>query len=115
MTGLLEGGWILTGTDRADNSLTIWLSDRDLIDSDWGITIGRHPALCDHVIDDPSVSRRHIRFSARDGSFTVEDLNSLNGTLIEGTDIPSFRRAHVEEGQSLMLGHVKLRLTRVSG
>ena len=49
-----------------------------------GIVLGRHPALCDLTIDDQTVSKRHCRFSIADGEFVVEDLNSLNGTWIEG-------------------------------
>lgn len=115
MAGYLEGGWILAGNDRNENVVTIWLSDRELGAAEWGIILGRHPKLCDHVIGDESISRRHLRISTEDGHFVVEDLNSLNGTLIEGADIPSFQRAHVSGGQMLSLGRVDLRLTRVSG
>lgn len=50
------------------------------------ITIGRHPD-CEVVLDDNSVSRRHAAISYADGHYFVEDLNSRNGTLVNGSEI----------------------------
>jgi len=115
MTGYLEGGWILDGRDGAGKPVLIRIGDRELVESEEGVTLGRHPSLADHVIDDPSVSRRHLRLGMRDGGFTIEDLNSLNGTLIDGVDAPAFRLATLAEGTRIGLGKVELRLTRVAG
>ncbi len=46
------------------------------------IVIGRDPG-CDVRIDDPSLSRRHVRLRLADG-ITVEDLGSSNGTFVAG-------------------------------
>ncbi len=115
MSGYLEGGWILDGRGGEGKSVLIRIGDRELVESEQGVTIGRHPALSDHVIDDPSVSRRHLRLGMRDGGFTVEDLNSLNGTLIEGVDAPAYGLATLGDGARIGLGKVELRLTRVAG
>jgi CheY-like chemotaxis protein len=45
--------------------------------------VGRHPD-CGRVLHDPEVSRRHCRFSYRDGTAWVEDLGSRNGTRLNG-------------------------------
>lgn len=45
--------------------------------------IGRSPA-CDIVIDLPVVSRRHAQISYHDGAFFVTDLDSRNGTYVNG-------------------------------
>ncbi len=45
--------------------------------------IGRSPA-CDIVIDLPVVSRRHAQISYHDGAFFVTDLESRNGTYVNG-------------------------------
>ncbi len=43
---------------------------------------------CDIVVDYPSVSRRHCRLTRKpDGSFTLEDLGSTNGTFVNGGQI----------------------------
>jgi two-component system, NtrC family, response regulator AtoC len=47
-----------------------------------GIVIGRD-AGCDVRIDDPSLSRRHVRLQIAD-RITIEDLGSSNGTFVAG-------------------------------
>lgn len=51
-------------------------------------TIGRDPG-CDFVIFDPKnrVSRKHLEIHKLDGSYFVKDLNSLNGSYINGKKI----------------------------
>ncbi|MEM8791945.1 MAG: FHA domain-containing protein [Pseudomonadota bacterium] len=114
MASFLEGGWILSGRDTAGAEIKIRLTDRELVEAELGVTIGRHPELCDHVLDEPSISRRHFRVCLRAGGVTVEDLNSLNGTLIDGADIPAFVVCPVQSGQRLGVGRVEFELTRVS-
>ncbi len=46
--------------------------------------LGRHPD-CDIVIDLGAVSRQHAQIIQADGEFFVEDLNSRNGTHVNGT------------------------------
>lgn len=47
------------------------------------VTIGRD-ITNDIVINDPEVSRHHLRFTRGGGGFTLEDLGSTNGTFING-------------------------------
>jgi len=48
--------------------------------------IGRHPE-CDVVVDVGAVSRHHAQVVEIGGSFYVEDLNSRNGTFVNGDPI----------------------------
>ena len=43
---------------------------------------------CGIRLDEPSVSRRHARFLVQDDRVAVEDLNSTNGTLVNGKRKP---------------------------
>ena len=48
--------------------------------------IGRHPE-CTIQLKSNTVSRRHARFTKRDGQFYIEDLGSGNGTVVNGTQL----------------------------
>jgi DNA-binding NtrC family response regulator len=70
------------------------------------IDLGRgHPG--DAMIDDPAVSRVHARARFADGRWTVRDLGSRNGTMLDGHRVVgerTFARPHVLRiGNSLFL------------
>ena len=52
-------------------------------------------------LDSPIVSRSHARFTRRDGALTVEDLDSSNGTFLDGKRI---ERATLAEGARVVIG-----------
>ena len=72
--------------------------------------IGRDPD-CEVQIDDVHVSRRHARVSLVSGQWTIVDLQSRNGLLIDGEQVESapigdgIRVTMGEDGPSLELGH----------
>lgn len=52
--------------------------------SEEGVTsIGRHED-CDIVVESPAISRFHSQIVCEDGRYFVEDLNSRNGTFVNG-------------------------------
>ena len=55
---------------------------------DAAVLVGRGPQ-CGLVIDDPSVSSTHAELLRRDGQIVVRDLNSTNGTMVDGQRISS--------------------------
>lgn len=59
------------------------------------------------------MSRRHLRLGVEDGRLFAEDLNSLNGTLLDGEALPPFQPTPLVEDQLLVLGDVTLTLTRL--
>lgn len=71
------------------------------------MTVGR-AAGNDIVIEDPSLSRVHARFSMKNGVPCVEDLGSLNGTLINGR--PAEGVQTLKPGDRISLGKVDLTL-----
>ena len=71
-------------------------------------TIGRGP-LADFVVDAALMSRVHCRLLATDAALTIEDLNSTNGTFVNGRRVS---RAQLTEGDHLRLGRLKLDVAR---
>ena len=64
----------------------------------------------DVVIDDPTVSRFHCEISIDGGGARVRDLESRNGTLLDGVLV---RDAYLRAGSVLQLGRVSLRFRPV--
>ena len=62
------------------------------------------------VIEHPSVSSHHCEFMIMDSGVTVKDLNSANGTFIDGQAV---EESLLLPGQSLQLGEVRLQLEQV--
>lgn len=48
------------------------------------IVLGRDAATCNHVLADERVSRVHTMVFHKDGKYTLKDLNSSNGTYLNG-------------------------------
>ena len=70
------------------------------------LIIGRHYS-CDVVLTEPTVSRRHARLTFRDGGWIVQDLESTNGTRVNGQHVG---RCRLRPGDQLGLGHQLLRV-----
>jgi transcriptional regulator with GAF, ATPase, and Fis domain len=72
------------------------LKDSTIPLSESEITIGRE-ASNGIAITDPSVSRKHCLVSSQDGRFRVRDLDSRNGTLVNGAGIEEQWLRHGDE------------------
>jgi pSer/pThr/pTyr-binding forkhead associated (FHA) protein len=68
------------------------------------LLLGRH-GECDVVLEHLSVSRRHARLSFRDGRWVLRDLDSTNGTRVNGRRVV---RCRLEPGDRLRLGSAEL-------
>jgi hypothetical protein len=71
------------------------------------VTLGRHPA-CEVHLEDDSVSRRHAQLKTCDGVWMLVDLESTNGTWVNGRRVTS--RSPVRSGDVVQLGEAVLRL-----
>ena len=68
---------------------------------DGRLLVGRDPESCDVVLEHPTVSRRHAQLHHRDGAWVLQDLDSTNGTTINGKPVA---RCRLEPGDRVMLG-----------
>jgi len=85
--------FILNGPDRGQS-----------FDLDSHITsVGRSPD--NHIqIKDKSASRNHLKILRKENKFFVEDLNSMNGTLLDGERINPGEQFEVGEGHPIAVG-----------
>ena len=74
--------------------------------------IGR-AADCDLTINDSEISSRHAEIKLDKGILVIKDLNSKNGTLING--IPIHTLHYLQDGDQILIGRTELRLNGLEG
>jgi hypothetical protein len=74
------------------------------------LVLGRSSA-CDVVLDDANASRRHAELRRRGDAVTIVDLDSTNGTAVNGTRV---REQALSPGDTITIGTTKLVFERAS-
>lgn len=99
--GAVPGRARLILIERGEESRAMRLND--------GITtVGRLPE-CDVVLSDPGASRRHAEIVRNGDAFTLTDLGSTNGTMVNGEPVT---RWVLEEGDRITIGETMLEFRR---
>ena len=73
------------------------------------VVVGRSPSS-DIVIGEPFVSATHARFTLQGPALVLEDLNSTNGTLVNGRSIGE--PVTLRDGDEVQVGDVVMRVSR---
>ena len=98
-----------TGVGLVRRDSAIWTIDVDKgprgirgihVDMLGPVIVGRSPSS-DICINEPFVSASHARFSLQGPALIIEDLNSLNGTLVNGAEIATHP---LREGDRITIG-----------
>ncbi len=107
-----EADWELSGSDSEGNEISLVVGAARLMEISPGLTIGRHAQLCDFTIPDETISRRHFRLVRTADGIMIEDLNSLNGTYVDGWRLEPFQVVPVRDGMAITAGHVQLTISQ---
>lgn len=78
------------------------------------VTLGR-AAGCDVVVDDDSVSAQHARLEYDLGAWRITDLQSINGTAVEGVKLAPNVPTPLPYGATVRLGGVQLQFREAEG
>ena len=65
--------------------------------------IGRQDRISDYIIDREGVSRMHCRIDKEDGAYYIRDLNSRNGTLVNGIALINDEKIKLNEGDEVQI------------
>ncbi len=76
-----------------------------------GVIIGRSAIDCDFVIDLPSVSRSHAKFSLIDNRLVIEDLGSANGTVLNNLSLRPGNVVAIRDKDSLQVADALLNVS----
>ena len=104
----VKRGIVISGFTLDGQPLKVHFAGRRFADQGYGLTIGRYPGLVDAVLADAHISRRHLRIRGGSKGFEVEDLNSSNGTIVNGERLEPFRRRTLGAGDVLRIGRLEL-------
>src|ERR1039457_4950516 len=74
------------------------------------VVLGRDAETCDIAFARPSVSKVQAEIAFDDGKITYRDLDSRNGTIVDGEPIPADVAVKVLETSDIVVGG-RLRLT----
>lgn len=94
--------WILETNDPATERLTFRVASGSVK------TIGRSTGA-EFIVDAALVSRLHCQLTATDSSLQVKDLDSTNGTFVNGARV---QVAELHDGDRLSVGRVDLMVSR---
>lgn len=94
--------WILRSAEEAQNPVTFRILPGNIK------TIGRSPGA-EFIVDAALVSRLHCRLSAGANELRVDDLDSTNGTFVNGKRV---KGSSLKDGDRLGVGRVELLISR---
>ena len=90
------------GLEREEVSLT--MNGRRRVLTERRVVLGRSKE-CDVQVPDANVSRRHAELRQEGSSWWIVDLDSTNGTEVNGKRVP---RAKLADGDRITLGSTEL-------
>jgi predicted component of type VI protein secretion system len=72
------------------------------------VSVGRsEPA--DLIVDDQSISRAHATLAWEEGTWTVQDLGSRNGTFVDNKQLEAKQKVPLTDGCTVHFGYVQLK------
>ena len=96
----------LYGNDNASYPFSLVSEDQPAINvSHFPFFVGKDPAHCDYVMATQiGISRYHMKIDREGETFTISDLNSTNGTYINGERLAPHLPRTVRRGDELKIG-----------
>lgn len=104
--------WLVQGVNARAANIEASIREEDVSRSVTGILVGRSNRA-DFIIDDESVSRNHARFVYLDGALHVEDLDSMNGTWVDGEKLEANDPQPVRRSSDVEFGKIRLDIREI--
>ena len=109
-----SGTVLLNPESRESGSVARRLTALDAGETDivilyYPFIIGKQENLADYILDRETVSRLHLRIDQKDGRYYVQDLNSTNGTMVDGGMLENNETAEIWEGVEVNIAGVRYR------
>lgn len=98
----------VTGPGRDDRERVVTLRDRHVAGR-------RAPDEALRFPEDAHMSARHCELSVEEGAIMLRDLDSSNGTIVNGVPVLAGQRYRVDDGDVIRIGETELRVAFVEG
>lgn len=102
--------WRLVGANDVAAAVDFTVQEAALLESESGLLIGRS-ARANYVIEHDSISRNHARFLIERGTLLLEDLDSMNGTWVDGKKLEANAPVPLKPNGIVEIGKLALRVT----
>ena len=99
---------VLRGDGPEGQEIRVKIIGNALARAENGQVIGRSSGDADYVVAEQSVSRRHAMLRVSGDVVMIEDMNSLNGTAINGIKLKQGEARVVASGSKITLGDVEV-------
>ena len=101
--------YVLDGKDDGGVRYMLRISSDQLNTAD-GVVIGRNPTGSSYVINHSDVSRNHARIRVMKNRLFIEDLQSTNGTVVNGQSISDRGLVSIGDGDQIIIGSIVMNL-----
>lgn len=103
---------VLVGKDSNGTELRIKIIGNTLARSPDGLILGRSAQHANYVINDStlSVGRKHFRIVLESGQLKIEDLQTVNGTSINGVDLIPGNLYNLSTGDDLRVAGISFKV-----
>lgn len=108
----IDRGLVMSGVDPEGHPVRLEIGAHELR-TPGGLVIGRSAGLVQCVIDRRTVSGAHARLKVDGGRILIEDLNSTNGTWINGRPLSPRHPSEIRLGDQIAFGKLKLNVSQL--
>lgn len=103
-----QANLILDGYGSSQQRFRIIINSDDLYRGD--VVVGRDPNNRKYAVNDDSISRQHCAFYAKENDLFIRDMNSTNGTYVNGQQLASGENVALRNGAEVKLGSVTFKV-----
>lgn len=87
-------------------------AQEDIVISYYPFIIGKQENLVDYLLDNDTVSRLHLRIDRNGEQYFVQDLNSTNGTTVEGHLLENNESVQIHGGDEIYIARCGFRFEK---
>lgn len=102
--------WVLAGFSASGEVQRLLVQEANFAEAGGELVLGRSPDRCHLVVPDMTVSGMHGRLRLTATGLEVADMDSTNGTAVNGVMVPRGTWRRLQDGDLVAIGGAELRM-----